>query len=131
MIFFTSPAVPVIEQIPLIHTINEDDLILPNSPGGEWFRMLNSFPWQDYRELAAHYYDALYDFNRSESGDPDRTDDPGESEFFKVFVGNFPVSEISGSAGSGMKNYDHFFISPHLFASLCVGSRTSYPGTRQ
>jgi len=80
MIFFTSPAVPVIEQIPLIHTINEDDLILLNSPEGEWFRMLNSFPWQDYRELAAHYYDALYDFNRSESGDPDRTDDPGESE---------------------------------------------------
>ncbi|MDM8522520.1 hypothetical protein QUF80_04040 [Desulfococcaceae bacterium HSG8] len=27
MMFFTSPAVPVIEQIPLIHTINEDDRI--------------------------------------------------------------------------------------------------------
>ncbi|QTA84930.1 hypothetical protein [Desulfonema magnum] len=42
--------------------------------------MLNFFPWEYYRELAAHCYDALYDFNRSASGIPDRTDESEESE---------------------------------------------------
>ena len=46
---FTSPAVPlipIIEQIPLIQVVNEDDQILLNSPGAEWFRILNDFLWQ-------------------------------------------------------------------------------------
>lgn len=80
MIQFTSPAVPITEQIPLIHVVNEDDQILLTSPGGDWFRILNFFPWQDYRDLAAQYYDALYDFNCS--GDPktEAPDGPAESE---------------------------------------------------
>ncbi len=65
--FFTSPAVPVIEQIPLIQTVCEDDQILLSSPDGDRFRILNFLPWQDYREPAAQYYDALYDFNRIEA----------------------------------------------------------------
>ncbi len=41
------------------------------------------FPWQDYRELAAHHYDALYDFNRSgsrEGKEPDGSDESVESK---------------------------------------------------
>lgn len=65
--FFVPPAVPVIEQIPLIQIVHEDDLILLSSPDAEWFRILNFLPWKDYRETAAQYYDALYDFNRIEA----------------------------------------------------------------
>jgi len=65
---FTSPAVPIIpiiEQIPLIQVVNEDDQTLLNSPGAEWFRILNNFPWQEHRDMAAACCDALYDFNSS------------------------------------------------------------------
>ncbi|HDH12349.1 MAG TPA: hypothetical protein ENG83_09200 [Nitrospirae bacterium] len=50
-------------QIPLIHIIDEDDRILLNSPDAEWFRILYYFPWKEYRETGAEYYDALYQFN--------------------------------------------------------------------
>lgn len=51
------------EQIPLIHIINQDDLILLNSPNADWFTTLYDLPCQEYREVAAKYYDALYQFN--------------------------------------------------------------------
>jgi len=82
MTLFTPPAVPIIEQIPLIQVVNEDDQILLTSPDGDWFRILNFFPWQDYRVLAAQYYDALYDFNCSEAPKTEEgaSDGPAESE---------------------------------------------------
>ena len=55
------------QQIPLIHIIDEDDRILLNSPDAEWFRILYYFPWKEYRERAAEYYDALYQFNLTEA----------------------------------------------------------------
>jgi len=58
--------VPVFEQIPLIHTVNKDDELLLISPDTEWYRTLKYFQWQDYREIAAKYYDALYHFNKSQ-----------------------------------------------------------------
>ncbi|MEA3415572.1 MAG: hypothetical protein U9R02_05350, partial [Thermodesulfobacteriota bacterium] len=58
--------VPVYEQIPLIHTVNEDDELLLISPDTEWYRTLKYFQWQDYREIAAKYYDSLYHFNKSQ-----------------------------------------------------------------
>jgi hypothetical protein len=54
--------VPVFEQIPLIHTVNEDDELLLTSPDTEWYRTLKFFQWQNHREVAAKYYDALYHF---------------------------------------------------------------------
>ena len=54
-------------QIPLIHIIDEDDRILLNSPDAEWFRILYYFPWKEYREIGAEYYDALYQFKITEA----------------------------------------------------------------
>lgn len=53
-------------QIPLIQFVEEDDIILLNSPDAEWFRILYHFPWQEYRIFGAEYYDALYEFNKKE-----------------------------------------------------------------
>ncbi|MCP3925167.1 MAG: hypothetical protein GY714_21545 [Desulfobacterales bacterium] len=50
-------------QIPLFHIVDEDDIILLNSPDAEWFKILYNFPWQEYRIFGAQYYDALYEFN--------------------------------------------------------------------
>jgi hypothetical protein len=50
-------------QLPLIHVVNEDDELLSNSSDAPWYPLLKSFPWENYRELGARYYNALYDFN--------------------------------------------------------------------
>lgn len=55
------------QQIPLIHLIDEDDIVLLNSPDADWYRVLYYFPWEDYREYGASYYDALYEFNLKET----------------------------------------------------------------
>lgn len=55
------------QQIPLIQIINQDDQILLDSPNAEWFKILYDFPWYEYREVAAKYYDALYRFNINEA----------------------------------------------------------------
>jgi len=54
-----------IEQIVLFHEYHEDDLLLLNSEDAQWYRILANFPWRDYQELAAKYYDALYHYNQS------------------------------------------------------------------
>ena len=54
-------------QIPLIHIVDEDDRLLLKSSDAEWYRVLYYFPDKDYREVAAKYYDALYDFNQAEA----------------------------------------------------------------
>ena len=56
---------PIAEQIPLIHVVDEDDQILLDSPDIHWYKILYFFPWMDYREIGAEYYDALYHFNKS------------------------------------------------------------------
>ena len=53
-------------QIPLIQIVDEDDIILLNSPDAEWFKILYYFPWQEYRTYGAEYYDALYEFKKRE-----------------------------------------------------------------
>ena len=51
-------------QIPLIHIVDYDDVVLINSAQAEWFLILKDLPWERYRTHAANYYDALYEFNR-------------------------------------------------------------------
>ena len=63
---FTCPS-SALDQIPLIHIVDEDDQILLNSSDAEWYRVLHYFPWEDYCEIAAEYYDALYHFNHLEA----------------------------------------------------------------
>lgn len=48
------------QQIPLIHIVHEDDLVLLDASDADWFKVLHSFPWKDYRMYGAQYYDALY-----------------------------------------------------------------------
>jgi hypothetical protein len=52
-------------QLPLIHVVNEDDQLLSNNCDASWYLILKNFPWENYREPAAFYYNALYDFNIS------------------------------------------------------------------
>jgi hypothetical protein len=59
------PTLDQISQIPLFYEIHEDDYRLLNSKDNDWFRILYYFPWEDYRDFGAKYYDALYDFNQS------------------------------------------------------------------
>jgi len=56
-----------LKQIPLIHIVDEDDQVLLNSPDNAWFKILHYFPWEEYCESAALYYDALYHFNCQEA----------------------------------------------------------------
>jgi len=58
-----SPPIAQDHQIPLIHEVHADDHYLLNTIDGEWFEILHHFPWMDYRDHAAAYYDALYEFN--------------------------------------------------------------------
>ena len=52
-------------QLPLVQIVNEDDELLSGNVDAQWYTILKNFPWEDYRELAASYYNALYDFNIS------------------------------------------------------------------
>ena len=36
-------------QIPLIHIVHEDDLVLLDAPDAAWFAVLYNFPWKDYQ----------------------------------------------------------------------------------
>ncbi len=60
-----SAALDDIQQIPLIHEIHLDERHLLNTIDGEWYEILHHFPWQDYRQFGADYYNALYDFNQA------------------------------------------------------------------
>ena len=60
-----SPTIDDIQQVPLIHEIHLDERHLLNTLDGEWFEILHHFPWQDYRQFGADYYNALYDFNQA------------------------------------------------------------------
>jgi hypothetical protein len=64
MVNYASALLP---QIPLIHIVDEDDQLLLNSSDTEWYRILHYFPGEDYCEMAAQYYDALYHFNLLEA----------------------------------------------------------------
>ena len=51
------------ESVPLIQIVDEDDRPLLNSSDAGWYKILYHFPWVDYQEVAAQYYDALYHYN--------------------------------------------------------------------
>ena len=55
------------QQIPLIHIVHEDDLVLLDAPDAAWFEVLYYFPWKEYQIYGAQYYDALYEFNTREA----------------------------------------------------------------
>ncbi|MEE4357373.1 MAG: hypothetical protein V2I97_12980 [Desulfococcaceae bacterium] len=69
-----TPSPSVINQIPLILEVYEDEHLLLSSPDTEWYRKLKNLPWRDYCETAAQYYDALHHFNKS------RRESAGSSE---------------------------------------------------
>ena len=70
-----SPQITEGHQAPLIHEVHADDQYLLNTLDGEWFEILHRFPWMDYRQHAAAYYDALYAFNCEECEAAKRIDE--------------------------------------------------------
>ena len=70
-----APKIAEGHQIPLIHKDHAVDQYLLNTLDGEWFEVLHTFPWEDYRPHAAAYYDALYEFNSAECEVPLRVSD--------------------------------------------------------
>jgi len=55
------------ETLPLIHFVDADDEILRACEEAEWFRVLDEFPWWEYQELGAAYYEALWDYNAAQA----------------------------------------------------------------
>jgi len=51
-------------QIPLFIVTDETEKILRNNPNAKWFDILYNFNDLNYIEIAAMYYDALYDYNK-------------------------------------------------------------------
>ena len=85
---------PISGQLPLIHVVDSDDQLLLNSPDAHWYRILFYFPWEDYRELAVEYYNALYDFNlayRNNSGSVE-PDNETEEEAVQRLLSKDPLS---------------------------------------
>lgn len=70
---FKYTAIPTANQLKLMQTVHEDDKILLSSPHAEWYRILKSLPWKEYRPLGALYYNALYDFNQTKKNDANET----------------------------------------------------------
>ena len=54
-----------VKNIAVDYVVNEDDEILYNNCDAQWYSILKNFPWENYRELGASYYNALYEFNIS------------------------------------------------------------------
>lgn len=67
-------------QIPLIEFVYDDDLLLLKDENSEWFKILHDFPWQDYKDVGALYYEALYEFNLSQPLSADINSVPIETE---------------------------------------------------
>ncbi|MEE8423824.1 MAG: hypothetical protein V3S49_04730 [Thermodesulfobacteriota bacterium] len=81
------------QQIPLIHIVHEDDLVLLDASDADWFKVLHSFPWKDYQMYGAQYYDALYEFNIREAkkrqermGAPERVETEEEAKQRLLFA---------------------------------------------
>ena len=67
-------------QLPLIHAVHDDDEHLLNTLDGEWFEILYHFRWEAYRQFAADYYNALYDFNQLTAQPAAQSDDNPETK---------------------------------------------------
>lgn len=58
------PSPSINQQIPMVIVVNEDDELLSQSKDAVWYVILKNFPWEDYRETGADYYNALHHFNQ-------------------------------------------------------------------
>jgi len=50
-------------QIPLIHIVESDDLHLEAQEDVLWFAVLRNLDWRSFQQIAATYYEALWQFN--------------------------------------------------------------------
>ncbi len=81
-------------QLPLIHTIDEDDQLLLNSPDAQWYRILKYFPDLQYRQIAADYYNSLYHFNKTRTIDRGDQDVNDEEKVLSEFLNTKTVDFI-------------------------------------
>jgi len=52
-------------QIPMVIVVDEDDQLLSQSKDAVWYEIIKNFPWENYRDAGADYYNALHHFNQS------------------------------------------------------------------
>src|ERR1700676_851812 len=57
---------PAPVQLPLIHVVEPDDWFLEHQADVLWFHVLRHLDWQALLPLAAHYYEALWQFNEAQ-----------------------------------------------------------------
>jgi hypothetical protein len=79
-------------QIPLIHAVHDDDEHLLNTLDGEWFEILHDFRWETYRQFAADYYNALYDFNQLAAQPAAQSEDNPEGSVALAAEASVPLS---------------------------------------
>jgi hypothetical protein len=91
------------QQIPLIHIVHEDDTILLNTKDAEWFKILYHFPWREYRQYAAAYYDALYEFNMREQQEGEVARGDGKAETVEEARQRLLFDRVTMQAGEGKK----------------------------
>ncbi len=54
-------------QLPLIHVVQSDDLYLQNHADILWFDVLGDLDYRPFQPIAAHYYEALHQFNEDQA----------------------------------------------------------------
>ncbi len=55
------------QQLPLIHFTERDDLYLAKAPDVVWFHVLRDLDWPQWLDVAAQYYEALWQFNHEQA----------------------------------------------------------------
>jgi uncharacterized glyoxalase superfamily protein PhnB len=80
MFFNTTPCPSVLNQIPLVTVVNEDDQLLKNSPVADWYDILINFDHTLYKDVAADYYNALFEFNQKSTQNTQTDDSQPETK---------------------------------------------------
>ena len=73
------PSPSINQQLPLVIVVNEDDELLSQTKDAVWYEIIKDFPWENYREAGADYYNALRHFNQTRK-DAAAPEHPNENE---------------------------------------------------
>jgi len=56
-----------VDQLPLIHFVESDDLYFQDQPDVLWFDVLSNLGYHRFQTTAAHYYECLWQFNQQQA----------------------------------------------------------------
>ena len=65
-------SIPAGFQLPLIHVVESDDVALSHQADAHWFHLLREIDFQPFAPMAAHYYEALSEFNANQQAQRER-----------------------------------------------------------